>query len=85
MKRVPVFLEEEFDMPLKFRAIGFAAFLGIMVLIFTAVSPKLAGETAQKEKGEGGKYGKYFIFDTPSIQLPPEEAAKMKEAQKRES
>ena len=83
MKRVPVFLEEEFDMPSKFRAIGFAAFLGIMVLIFTAVSPKLAGETAQKEKGEGGKYGKYFIFDTPSIQLPPEEAAKMKEAQKK--
>ncbi len=71
-------------MPIKYRAIGFTALLGILVLILTAISPRLAGETAQKEKGEGGKYGKYFIFDTPSIQLPPEEAAKMKEAQKKE-
>jgi quercetin dioxygenase-like cupin family protein len=71
-------------MPKTYRAIGFAALLGIMVLAFTAISPRLAGETVQNDKGEGGKYGKYFFFDAPPFQLPPEAAAKMKEAQKKE-
>ena len=42
-------------MPRRYRNIGFAALLGIMALVCAAVAPRLAGETVQQDKGEGGK------------------------------
>jgi quercetin dioxygenase-like cupin family protein len=68
-----------------YRAVAFVALLGIIALVFTAASPGPAGKTIQNDGGEGGKYGKYFIYDAPPYQIPPEIAAKMKKAQKKEA
>jgi quercetin dioxygenase-like cupin family protein len=67
-----------------YRYAGFAVLSVLLVLVSAILIPGQPGGAAQGDPSAQTRYGKYFIFDAPPIQLPPEVAAKMKEAQKKE-
>jgi len=66
-----------------YRYAGFAALTALLTAVFSIVAPSPAGGgVVQEDKSAGGKYDRYFFYDvTP---FPPEVAAMMAEAQKKE-
>ncbi len=71
-------------MPRHYRFYTFA-FCLVLLIAATAVMPSEQAARTEKVYINGdGQYGKYFFFDAKPFQIPPEMAAKMKEAQKKE-
>jgi quercetin dioxygenase-like cupin family protein len=67
-----------------YRYIGLAALLVLLASVCATLAPEQAGGAVQGGKSVESKYGKYLIFDAKPFEIPPEAAAKMKEAQKKE-
>ncbi len=64
-----------------YRYIGCAVLLALLTLVSSSLP---AGQAGGGSQGAESKYGKYLFYDAAPFQIPPEMAAKMKEAQKKE-
>ncbi len=66
------------------RHVGFAALLVLLLSICAGPAPQQAGGAVGSNTGTESKYANLFIFDAKPFEIPPEMAAKMKQAPKKE-
>ncbi len=68
-----------------YRYIGSAVLLVLLASFLATLVQGQAGKAVQGDSSMGNAYGKYFIYDAKPFEVPPEVAAKMKEAQEKEA